>query len=105
MRAESNSITTVIGSSEAPAASGRVAEHALQLDRQEEQRPAEGAVHDEGHGVGGAELRGPEELERQDGVIAARLDREEAGQRDHAGEGARQDDGSVHPRAGPSVSA
>ena len=77
---------------------GAVALDDLQLDGEQEQGTAEGAVDGEGHGIGPAELAGAEQLERQHRVGAAVLDDEEGG-RGHGGE----DEAGHHRRARPAA--
>ena len=77
----------------------------LQLDREQEQGAAEGAVDGEGDGVGPAELAGAEQLEREHRVGPAVLDDEEGG-RGHGGErrGRPRRPGSTTRASGASMS-
>ena len=80
-----------------------VALHDLQLDGEQEQRTAEGAVDDEGDGVGPAELPGAEQPEREHRVGPAVLDDEEGG-RGHGGDHEAGDHGRARPpRVGASM--
>ena len=56
----------------------RVAQHLLELDRQQKERAAEGAVDREGHHVGARELPGAEDVERQHGMLCAVLPGDES---------------------------
>ena len=56
MRADSVSISTVIGRSDAPGLDRRVAEAQLELEHDEERGAAEGGVHRERREVGPGEL-------------------------------------------------
>ena len=56
-----------------------VVRHLLELHGKEEERAPERGVHDEGHGVGGAELPAAEDRQREHGIPLARL-------RDHEGD-------------------
>ena len=55
-----------------------VAEHRLQLEREEEQHGSEGAVDDEGHEVGAGELPAGEQRRLDHGVLRPPLDGDEA---------------------------
>jgi hypothetical protein len=74
-----------------PGAERAVTVDDLELDGQEEQRPTERAVDDEGHGVGGGELAVPEEHERQHRVGPGPLRDEEGGQGDDPTDEGRHD--------------
>ena len=76
-RAEKASMTRVTGSRARPDVERAVVRDELELDGEQEQRPAEGAVDGERHRVGAAELAGPEQLEREHRPGPAVLDDEE----------------------------
>ena len=64
-RADSSSISTVVGSSAGAGAERRVAGHHLELERGEEEESAEGRVHAQRDQVDGGELAGREDRQRQ----------------------------------------
>ena len=98
-------MTSVTGSSARPDVERAVARDDLQLDGEQEQRAAEGAVDGEGHGVGPAELAGAEQLERQHRVGAAVLDDEEGRARSRRrATRLATTAGLDQPRVGPSMS-
>ena len=94
---------TVTGRRASPEFKRAVVRDHLQLHRQEEERPAERAVDDEGHGVGATELADAEERERQHRVGAARSTRRKAGAASTATTKEATTSGLAQPRAGPSI--
>jgi hypothetical protein len=58
--------------------------HLLQFDGQQEQRPVQGAVDDEGHHVGGGELGRAEQAQRQHGHPHATFPGYESYEQQHA---------------------